>query len=189
MSASKPFKSTVPSVEPIDPKLLRPEILLHPNIPKPLHGLAPRTIMGEAWWDAERQKAYAKLDYHCWVCGTHKSEAKFHNWLEAHEFYEIDYAKGSMVFKETVALCHACHNFIHSGRMIAMVDQGTMTRRKQQEILAHGEAILKKHRLHTPSAPLTCAKWGAWRLVLDGKKYKGNFKTFEDWMKAYNRGK
>src|SRR6185295_5669264 len=63
-------------------KILKPEILCHPHIPKPLHGVAPREIMGDDWWNSERQLVYASTDYHCAACGIHKSQAKKHEWLE-----------------------------------------------------------------------------------------------------------
>ena len=100
-----------------EPKFIRPEILLHPNVPKPLHHVNPRSILGKEWWDVQRQKAYKENNYCCWACGIHKSEAKYHQWLEGHEHYDINYETGCVKLKEIVALCHSCHNSIHTGRM------------------------------------------------------------------------
>src|SRR3990167_9396936 len=89
------------------PNFTNPAILLHPNIPKPMHGVNPRTIMGQEWWDEQRQRAYEENNFCCWACGVHKSQAAYHKWLEAHECYEIDYIAGRMYMRIIVALCHS----------------------------------------------------------------------------------
>lgn len=123
----------------------RPELLLHPNIPKPLHGINPRTILGQKWWNAQRQLAYAEHDYHCWACGVHKTSAKYHRWLEAHEVYDIDYGTGRVEMKEVCALCHSCHQYIHDGRMQKLFEQGKLSFEKYIDILAHGERLVKDY--------------------------------------------
>lgn len=163
----------------------RPEILFHPNIPKPLHGVAPRVVMGKEWWDMERRKSYASTGFLCAACGVSSEDALFFKHLEAHELYEIDYARGRMVFKETVPLCHACHNFIHSGRMQALVDNGKMLPSKQKKILIHGNSILKPIEHLRPATPAECEEWGRWRLVFNGKEYKPKHKSLAAWMKFY----
>jgi hypothetical protein len=123
----------------------RPELLLHPNIPKPLHGINPRTILGQKWWNARRQLAYAEQDYHCWACGVHKTSAKYHQWLEAHEVYNIDYSTGRVEMEDICALCHSCHQYIHDGRMQKLLEQGKLSFEKYLDILAHGERIVKAY--------------------------------------------
>lgn len=125
----------------------RPEILLHPNVPKPLHGLNPRTLLGQEWWDAARQKAYAASNYCCSACGIAKQAAPYHNWLEAHEMYQYDYQKKTATMTEIVALCHACHNFIHSGRMYHELVAGKMPPEKFFAILKHGFLLIKQNQL------------------------------------------
>ena len=61
---------------------------------------------------------------------THVSEAEFHNWLEVHETYDIDFKAGVAVYSGAVALCHACHQFIHSGRLLAVLEKGEISRGK-----------------------------------------------------------
>lgn len=123
----------------------RPELLLHPNIPKPLHGLNPRTILGQKWWDIQRQIAYAKHNYHCWACGVHKSKAKYHKWLEAHEVYNIDYNTGRVEMTEISALCHSCHQYIHARRMLRLFEQNKVTFEKYIDILSHGEQLIRSY--------------------------------------------
>lgn len=93
----------------------RLELLAYPQIPKPLHAVNPRSIKGDAWWDTVRFQAYRKHNQHCHACGTHRSRALLKPYLDAHEVYDIDYRTGRVELLEVVALCRACHDFIHAG--------------------------------------------------------------------------
>lgn len=183
-----------------------PEILLHPNIPKPLHGINPRTIMGQEWWDIEREKAYSKYDYECWACGVGKSRAKYHRWLEAHEIYDFDYKNGTLTFKELCALCHSCHNYIHNGRLKVLYYRGQIEREKFVDILQHGTNILISNKLPVNFFAYNVMKetnvklpknvkvqlldsgnvsWSDWKLIFEGKAYKSNFRNIYEWQEYY----
>ena len=183
---------------------MKPEILTHPNIPKPLHGVNPRSILGLNWWNERKQEAYARYGFKCVACGVHKFEAKKHKWLEAHEYYKYDYESGVAEVLSIEPLCHYCHNFIHSGRLKMILDK-EKSREEVVDILQHGFAILAKNNLkafpgtlsiaeslgcntfgvEAYTNPVKFAPWEEWRLVIEGKSYKGNFVDFEDWKKYY----
>jgi len=166
--------------------ILRPEVLLCANIPKPLHELAPREILGREWWDRTRREAYQSTKYRCIACGVMASMAKYHPWLEGHEIYQIDYKRGIAVYKETVPLCHACHSFIHDGRMLALVQAGKMTLKRYDDIMKHGNAILKKHNLVKFVYTGPIAPWEKWRLSLEGKLYSPKFASYEAWKRHFH---
>ncbi len=167
-----------------------PKILLAPNIPQPLHGLNPRSIMGQDWWDVERQKAYKKAGYCCEACGVAKQEAEYHAWLEAHEVYTYAYAKGVATFAGLVALCHSCHNFIHSGRMVMLVRSGKMSAEKERDICRHGQEVLRKAGLRKRQPkPKKVAAWSDWCLMFNGVKYETQFASQEDWARFYVKGR
>jgi len=191
------------------------EILTHPNIPKPLHGLNPRTILGDTWWNRQRQTAYAASNYHCWACGTHKTAAKYHKWLEAHEMYTYDYENGVAHFQYVVALCHSCHNFIHSGRLYAMYKKGQEPLYKVKDILSTGIGRLQHYGLQPyfgtfvvwlmleqdmsekeayahaakfyPPTPKSSVRWEEWRLELNGVLYKPLYRNEKEWERKYGR--
>jgi hypothetical protein len=194
--------------------MILPSLLQHPTIPKPLHGLNPRTIKGQSWWDSQRKKAYAKYDYRCWACGVHKLDAKIHRWLEGHEYYDIDYDKGRSLFIDVVALCPACHSFIHNGRLLSMVDQGQVGIHSARTVISHGMEVLESNGLkptqhamyvkyilegksHTIATilsmsdkslirtPQSTVPWDKWHLEFDGKKYYSRFANLQEWAKEY----
>lgn len=162
----------------------QPEILLHPNIPRPLHGLAPRTVMGTPWWNRERAAAYKATDYHCAACGVHKTKAKSRQWLEGHETYDIDYTAGTAVYLRTVALCHYCHNYIHDGRLRWLLEGGQIHHYKFVAIIQHGDSVLTKHGLTRPHLSQResviiqleregrLAPFDQWRLVINETEYR-----------------
>ena len=175
-----------------------PEILLHPNIPKPLHGLNPRSIMGQGWWDIERQKAYASTDYHCLACGVPKREAIIHRWLEAHEYYKFNYPKGLIEIERIIPLCHACHNYIHSGKLMRDVLKLAITQTDFWKIVKHGTEVLKSNNL--PNNPFMInmlvglrgsgIHFPKWAQELASKPYKvpvgGEDIPWEKWRLSFN---
>jgi hypothetical protein len=186
---------------------LRPEILTHPNIPKPLHGLSPRTIKGQIWWDTTREEIYKSTDYHCIACGIEKLKAKKNKWLEAHEFWNINYQTGICKVESIVPLCHYCHNFIHSGRL-AMIINKEKSEAEVIEILEHGFSILKKNKLKAFMPTIKLAeeigartfnvkgytpninnklKWSDFILVFEDVEYKSKFGSIKDWKNFYDK--
>jgi hypothetical protein len=161
----------------------RPEVLLLPGIPAPLHGMPPRVLLGQEWWDKERHAAYASTDFHCIACGVKKYEAKRHQHLEGHELYDLDYARGRMAYVETVPLCHYCHSFIHRGRLSCLLEQGRVTEEEVQGIIKHAERVIKEAGFTWPpkvyDGPI--AEWKRWQLVIYGRSYPTRFKNQEAW--------
>lgn len=167
-------------------KECRPEILLCANTVKPMHEVVPRAILGMDWWNKTRMEAYRSTNFHCIACGVYKGLAKEHQWLEGHELYRIDYPAGRMYYIETVPLCHYCHNYIHDGRLKALLQKGEIKEEKVKAIAAHGSEILNRAGLVHPK-PYTgpIAKWGDWRLVLFDKEYPPKYKTYDEWYKVF----
>lgn len=174
----------VPQPAPFKP---RPELLCHPNIPKPLHGIAPREIAGRAWWDQERQAAYERTGLRCAACGVHKNNIVGSvKRLEAHECYDFDYTKGRLTLREIVALCPYCHSFIHSGRLEVLYNTDAISAETYEAIIAHGTAIVKSAGLlgvwknrHSLASPV---RWADWRIVFEGREYGPSSRSMEDWM-------
>lgn len=163
----------------------RPEVLLYPQVPKPLHGVAPRVIFGQLWWDRTREAAYVSSGFHCVACGVSKFQAEEHQWLEGHEIYDINYPRGRMVYLETVALCHYCHNFVHLGRLQVLVTKGEASQQKFDAVVDHGFRVLQQAGLTNKEYRGSVAPWEAWRLVIDGVEYPPKYKTVEEWNKEF----
>lgn len=100
---------------------LRPLIAM-PNLPKPTHALAPRTLLGTATWNRMRKNCYASAGNKCEICGEEPENLRYRH---AHEVYSIDYEKGEVRFVRAFCICALDHlGCIHTGRAITLFKQG-----------------------------------------------------------------
>lgn len=169
-----------------------PMLLTMPPLVKPLHGTAPRVIKGDLWWDKTRQEVYKKHGFHCVACGVHKSNAKIHQWLEAHEYYEVDYENTKYTLKDIIPLCHCCHAYIHYQRTTAMRDSGKITKEVYETIMNHGDSILRevgitKSDIVLPPEhfPENNGKWKDWYFEFEGVKHYSKFENYQEWENFY----
>ncbi len=180
------------------PRFTLPGILKHPTIPDPLHGVNPRTILGRSWWDWTRKEVYAGNNFCCFACGTHKDNFMYGKYLEAHEAYTINYQTHRMYLSEVVALCPACHSFIHSGRLRYLLEANKLSEQKYNYVLQHGKLVLRKATpKNTPHYVIESLNslsmqdpadtaWDEWRLSINGEEYPPLYKSREEWQQHFN---
>jgi hypothetical protein len=180
-------------------KKLDPGLLGQANIPKPLHGINPRSLMGRATWDKHRQVIIHNNPY-CHACGAENCI------FELHEDYEIDYTKSIMTIRSYVPLCKLCHNFIHSGFLQVQLDQGAVSREYVIGVVERGIDICARNnvrifkgtellaqKLKIPLlgvqswTPKTSKNWSSWTLEYQGKKYQGM--SYQEWLNKYRNKK
>lgn len=144
--------------------------LCQPNIPHPLHGLAPRIIVGPTEWNRMRRECYEACERRCEICG----EACLPGKMDAHELYDFDYESKSATFVRLIGLCKTCHGgVIHSGRAITMYKQQMPLWTEDVLIRAaeHGFRLVSRwNKQHPDDEPLRM------------------FATFLDWMKVPTLG-
>ncbi len=173
------MKKQKPWLDIPESRFKRPEILADPPILRQLFYINPRTILGDSWWQAERKLAIAANNECCWACGIHpRTEGRYRKYLECHERYEQEVYWGGkpnhsyvrVTLKEVVALCNACHSFIHRGRLEFLGHK-----RKYHSVFNRGRRILKRERV-----PLTY-EHPKIRIIpfvfleIEGKKYNIDF--------------
>jgi len=158
-----------------------------------MHGMAPRVVLGARWWDETRKAAYKSTGYHCVACGVHKRDAEGRQWLEGHEAYRVDYTKLRMKYLECVPLCHYCHNYLHRGRLDALLESGEVHQAKYVAIIQHGDRVLREAGLE-PKRPheslvINQDEWGRWRLVVGRRRFKPLFSSYEEWLEHHEKEK
>lgn len=128
-------------------------IICMPNVPKPTHSLAPRTVLGNGTWNHMRKRCYFLANYTCEICGAEVGKNIDKKDYHAHELYSIDYAKGTVTFKRAVGLCALCHTrCIHTGRAFTMYKKGNpfMTANMVLEGAEHAFSLVHKWNTEHP---------------------------------------
>lgn len=166
------------------PLFTDPSILHCPRVPLPLWGVNPRSILtkiDEHWWDRTRQKVYESQQEHCHCCGVHKSSQKgYRKYLDAHEYYDINWSTGEVKLKMITALCSCCHNSIHFGRLTAQYESGKIQEKTFREVISHANTLLANSKLPRKNWDITIndninnLSWDSFYLllVIDGKEQK-----------------
>ncbi len=169
-------------------------LLLHPSLPPALHGTNPRTVLKKkkpGWWDKVRKEAYAKHDYRCWACGSHKyDEGSFgRDVLDAHEYYNIDFTSCIITLHKIVALCPQCHAFIHINMMSKLYDKGELDEQDCWLIVNHGIRTMENQSINPTKVPpvYNVEDWNKWHLIIDGESYYSKFSGVDEWREFYDR--
>ena len=159
---------------------LRPLIAM-PNIPRPLHGVNPRTLLGTSTWNHMRKACYAQANDTCEICG-YKPENLRHR--HGHEVYEIDYAHGTAKFVRVFCLCSLCHlACIHTGRALTLWKKNNPLYPTEFLLKGaeHAFKIIHDYNVEHPDADLR-----AYSTFLDYLKHDELKGTMEELIKKYD---
>ena len=159
---------------------IRPLIAM-PNIPRPLHGVNPRTILGAATWNRMRKACYSRAGDTCEICGHKPDNLRRRH---GHEVYEIDYAKGTAKFVRVFCVCSLCHlGCIHTGRALTLWKHGNPL--YPTEFLLQGAEhafkIINEYNKDNPGADLR-----AYSTFLDYLKHEELKEPMEKLIEKYN---
>lgn len=130
-------------------------LLTMPNVPYPLHNVAPRTLLCATAWNFMRKKCYEKANDTCEICGHKPEDRRFRH---AHELYSIDYATQTAKFERCVCLCAKCHlQCIHTGRALTLFKKGDPINTKERLLdgAEHAFTIISDYnKAHPDQEPL-----------------------------------
>lgn len=129
-------------------------LIAMPNLPKPTHALAPRTLLGVSTWNHIRKSCYAEANNTCEICGAKPDNLRHRH---AHEVYEIDYEKGEVKFVRAFCVCALCHlGGIHTGRASTLYRQGNPLYPKEflLEGAEHAFQLIRDYNRDHPKADL-----------------------------------
>lgn len=152
-----------------------------PNIPRPLHGVNPRTLLGAATWNRMRKNCYAMAGNTCEICGYKPDNLRHRH---GHEVYEIDYAHGTAKFVRVFCVCGLCHlGCIHTGRALTLWKKNNpmYPTKFLLDGAEHAFKIIHDYNEDHPDADLR-----AYSTFLDYLKHEELKEKMEELIKKYN---
>ena len=149
------------------------QILTQTILPLSLHGINPRTIMGDAEWEKIKHFVQKESYHECACCGRYIRHIPG-DWIETHEMYSVDIEKHEFKLLGFVGLCNECHSYIHYGRLQMLLVTGQITIEEYNKIINHGNQLLQRFGLVKNDLPAHEIANPAWYLLYNGKKYRNN---------------
>ena len=127
----------------LKPNLENIHLLAVPIMHFGVHEVEPREIMRGRDWNRLKKAAQERADHHCEICGRYVSHSKAdHDWINAHKAYEIDKENHLYKLVGVYGICRQCHDFIHLGRLNALLQAGHATNEYYDDVIDRAEHLL-----------------------------------------------
>ena len=123
------------------PCFIKPEILLQ-ELPKPLHTITPRFILGGKEWRKLKNIAAAQNNFCCWGCGVNINETQTFKRLEGAPVFVVEEKYKIVYHRDVAALCYKCNSFLNISKVKSMEAQGLYEKGFSEEIVLHGSALV-----------------------------------------------
>ena len=127
----------------LKPNLENIHLLAAPIMHFSVHEVEPREIMRGCDWNRLKKAIQDRANHHCEICGRYVSHSKTdHDWIVAHEAYDIDKTNRLYKLIGVYGICKQCHDFIHLGRLNALLQAGHVTNEYYDEVIDRAEYLL-----------------------------------------------
>lgn len=167
------------------PMFVRPEILLQ-ELPKPLHTITPRFIMGGDKWSKAKRQAAASNNYCCWCCGVNINDTT-PNRLEGSPIIHTEFEWKIVYFRGVAAVCYKCNSFINLSSVRITEQKGLRESGFSQTIIHHGAALVNVlQKIENINNAYAINDFKNWRYNFDGVEYSSRFDSNDDYNAFFN---
>jgi hypothetical protein len=166
------------------PSFSKPELLLQ-ELPKPLHTITPRFILGNSEWKRLKQKASLDNNYCCWCCGVNVNDTTPQR-LEGAPIFHVEYEYKMVYFRGVAAVCYMCNQFLNLRKVIDSAVKHNNTETLFQ-IRLHGDALVNVvDKLINIFNASQINDFQNWRYNFNGVEYFSPFKNVDEYNAFFN---